>query len=76
MVSLKENSYFILSIHSLNYFQAEEINPKAFPLAESALTQRLLNLVQQASNYQQLKKGANEATKVIILFLSGRFHLG
>ncbi|RXG51787.1 NHP2-like protein 1-like protein [Armadillidium vulgare] len=44
--------------------QTEEINPKAFPLAEVALTQKLLNLVQQASNYQQLKKGANEATKI------------
>nr|XP_045607868.1 NHP2-like protein 1 [Procambarus clarkii] len=42
-----------------------EVNPKAFPLAEATLTQKLLNLVHQASNYQQLKKGANEATKAL-----------
>ncbi|KAK3864419.1 hypothetical protein Pcinc_029893 [Petrolisthes cinctipes] len=42
-----------------------EVNAKAFPLADSALTQKLLNLVQQASNYSQIKKGANEATKAL-----------
>ncbi|MPC14630.1 ribonucleoprotein-associated protein [Portunus trituberculatus] len=42
-----------------------EVNPKAFPLADATLTQKLLNLVQQASNYQQIKKGANEATKAL-----------
>eukprot|EP00088_Acartia_fossae_P056032 TRINITY_DN651_c0_g1_i1.p1 TRINITY_DN651_c0_g1~~TRINITY_DN651_c0_g1_i1.p1 ORF type:complete len:128 (-),score=55.13 TRINITY_DN651_c0_g1_i1:96-479(-) len=43
----------------------EEINPKAYPLAEQALTTKILNLVQQASNYKQLRKGANEATKTL-----------
>jgi len=43
----------------------EEVNPKAYPLADAALTTKILNLVQQASNYQQLKKGANEATKTL-----------
>lgn len=42
-----------------------EVNPKAFPLAEATLTQKLLNLIQQAANYQQLRKGANEATKAL-----------
>jgi hypothetical protein len=41
-----------------------EVNPKAFPLADAALTNQILDLVQQASHYKQLKKGANEATKV------------
>jgi len=41
-----------------------EVNPKAFPLADSTLTNSILDLVQQASHYKQLKKGANEATKV------------
>ena len=36
------------------------MNPKAYPLADSALTQKILELVQQALNYQQLRKGANE----------------
>lgn len=42
-----------------------EINPKAYPLADSELTVAILDLVQQASNYKQLKKGANEATKTL-----------
>ncbi|EMR11602.1 ribonucleoprotein-associated protein [Pneumocystis murina B123] len=41
------------------------INPKAFPLADTSLTQQILDLVQQASHYKQLKKGANEATKTL-----------
>ncbi|KAF3940489.1 hypothetical protein ABW19_dt0206348 [Dactylella cylindrospora] len=40
-------------------------NPKAFPLADQALTQQILDIVQQANNYRQLKKGANEATKTL-----------
>jgi ribosomal protein L7Ae-like RNA K-turn-binding protein len=32
----------------------------AWPLADESLTQNLLDLVQQASHYRQLKKGANE----------------
>ncbi|KAK2193737.1 hypothetical protein NP493_7g05023 [Ridgeia piscesae] len=45
--------------------RTEEVNPKAYPLADPQLTQRILELVQQASNYKQLKKGANEATKTL-----------
>lgn len=40
-------------------------NPKAFPLADSALTQQILDVAQQAQNLRQLKKGANEATKTL-----------
>lgn len=36
------------------------MNPKAYPLADDALTVKILDLVQQATNYKQLKKGANE----------------
>nr|ARW29620.1 NHP2L [Corythucha ciliata] len=43
----------------------EEVNPKAYPLADAALTAKILNLVQQALNYKQLRKGANEATKTL-----------
>jgi U4/U6 small nuclear ribonucleoprotein SNU13 len=45
------------------FFQADEVNPKAYPLADPALTQKILELVQQALNYQQLRKGANEGKK-------------
>lgn len=44
---------------------ADEINPKAYPLADNELSQKILDLVQQAMNYKQLKKGANEATKTL-----------
>lgn len=40
-----------------------EINPKAYPLASPELSNPLLDLIQQAANYKQLRKGANEATK-------------
>merc|ERR1711966_193194 len=42
-----------------------EVNPKAFPLAPPDLSVTILELVQQAANYKQLKKGANEATKTL-----------
>ncbi|KAL1297245.1 hypothetical protein AAFC00_004805 [Neodothiora populina] len=37
----------------------------AWPVADAALSQEILDLVQQASHYRQLKKGANEATKTL-----------
>ncbi|XMA13258.1 hypothetical protein WAI453_006049 [Rhynchosporium graminicola] len=45
---------------------AEEQNGSAaWPVADAALTQELLDIVQQASHARQLKKGANEATKTL-----------
>lgn len=44
---------------------SDGVNPKAYPLADTTLSQKLLDLVQQALNYKQLKKGANEATKTL-----------
>eukprot|EP00884_Botryococcus_braunii_P015368 jgi/Botrbrau1/2514/Bobra.0079s0006.1 len=44
---------------------AEAVNPKAYPLADAGLTTTILDIVQQASNYKQLRKGANEATKTL-----------
>ena len=41
------------------------MNPKAYPLADTSLTITILDLVQQAVNYKQVKKGANEATKAL-----------
>jgi len=38
---------------------------KAFPLADAVLAAQILDLVQQATHYKQLKKGANEATKTL-----------
>ena len=37
----------------------------AWPIADPPLAQEILDLVQQASHYRQLKKGANEATKTL-----------
>ncbi|KAJ7745011.1 50S ribosomal protein L30e-like protein [Mycena maculata] len=42
-----------------------ESRGKAWPLAEADLTNSILELVQQAGQYKQLKKGANEATKTL-----------
>nr|ADI46835.1 L7Aef [Volvox carteri f. nagariensis]ADI46901.1 L7Aem [Volvox carteri f. nagariensis] len=44
---------------------SEAVNPKAYPLADAQLTNTILDIVQQAANYKQLKKGANEATKTL-----------
>eukprot|EP00245_Coleochaete_scutata_P014415 TRINITY_DN6138_c0_g1_i1.p1 TRINITY_DN6138_c0_g1~~TRINITY_DN6138_c0_g1_i1.p1 ORF type:complete len:129 (+),score=24.46 TRINITY_DN6138_c0_g1_i1:150-536(+) len=44
---------------------SEGVNPKAYPLADAKLTITILDIVQQASNFKQLKKGANEATKTL-----------
>lgn len=35
-------------------------NGAAWPIADEALSQKILDLVQQSANYRQLKKGANE----------------
>ncbi|KAK9756207.1 hypothetical protein RND81_01G080800 [Saponaria officinalis] len=43
----------------------EAANPKAYPLADSQLTNTIMDLVQQAAHFRQLKKGANEATKTL-----------
>ena len=46
--------------------QAEgAVNPKAYPLADPQLSQTIQDMVTQAQNYKQLKKGANEATKAL-----------
>jgi len=42
-----------------------ERTDKAWPLADPALTNQILDLVQQASHFKQLKKGANEVTKTL-----------
>lgn len=46
-------------------FQSKPDNPKAYPLADQQLNSSILNLVQQAENYKQLRRGANEATKTL-----------
>ncbi|CAH9146717.1 unnamed protein product [Cuscuta epithymum] len=43
----------------------KDVNPKAYPLAGSELTIVIHDLVAQAANFKQLKKGANEATKTL-----------
>jgi len=40
-------------------FQGEP-HPKAYPLADANFTTTILDLVQQAANYKQIRKGANE----------------
>jgi hypothetical protein len=45
-------------------------NPSlAWPIADEALAQQILTIVQQASHYRQLKKGANESESPTSLFI-------
>lgn len=41
------------------------VDPRAFPLADADLSNKIMDLIQQATHYKQLKKGANEATKTL-----------
>lgn len=41
-----------------------EDNSAAWPQADQALSQEILDLVQQATHYKQIRKGGNESTKV------------
>jgi len=38
---------------------------KAWPIADATLNSQILDLVKQAGDYKQLKKGANESTKTL-----------
>ena len=49
-----------------------EVNPKAFPLADADMTKKVLELIQQACNYKQLRKGANEG--ICCLMKASLFH--
>lgn len=46
----------------------EAVNPKAYPLADAQMSITILDLVQQAANYKQLKKGANEGNFLFFIF--------
>lgn len=50
------------SIHSAEFQYANFLYR---PVADPALTQEILDIIQQASHFRQLKKGANEATKTL-----------
>ncbi|KFD57192.1 hypothetical protein M514_02077 [Trichuris suis] len=43
----------------------EVTNPRAFPIADVNLSQKLLDLIQQAMCHRQMKRGANETTKAL-----------
>ncbi|OXB70622.1 UNVERIFIED_CONTAM: hypothetical protein H355_012159 [Colinus virginianus] len=40
-----------------------EVSSKAYPLASLEVTNQILDIVQQACNYKQLRKGANEVER-------------
>ena len=58
-----DNGKLIFDFSWLYIFQTDEVNPKAYPLADPELTKKILDLVQQAVNYKQIRKGANEGKK-------------
>ena len=65
--SIKSITAISVSVHRLqnNKPYTQTMSEKAFPLADADLTIALLDLIQQATNYKQTKKGANEATKTL-----------
>jgi hypothetical protein len=48
-----------------------KIHPKAFPLSDATLTISILDLVQQATGYKQLRKGANEGACACVCMCVG-----
>jgi hypothetical protein len=47
----------------------------AWPLADAALTQEILDLLQSATHIRQSKKGANEGTSLFIAFFFFFFYV-
>ena len=45
-------------------------NPKAYPLSDAELSVKIMDLVQQANNYKQLKKGANEGAWAFLFYFT------
>ena len=41
------------------------ISPKAFPVADQQFSMQIFDLVELATEFKQIKKGANESTKVL-----------
>ena len=64
-LGIQECFFFFLPFSHFQAAEDSKPNPKAFPLADANLSISILDVVQQASNYKQLRKGANEATKTL-----------
>eukprot|EP01053_Blabericola_migrator_P004334 Blabericola_migrator_1__4333@NODE_2330_length_2927_cov_7_248601_g1460_i0_p2_GENE_NODE_2330_length_2927_cov_7_248601_g1460_i0NODE_2330_length_2927_cov_7_248601_g1460_i0_p2_ORF_typecomplete_len130_score17_55Ribosomal_L7Ae/PF01248_26/3_1e23DUF1024/PF06260_12/0_16_NODE_2330_length_2927_cov_7_248601_g1460_i024702859 len=45
--------------------QQSVVSPKAYPLADGDLTARILKVCNEASNYDQVKRGVNETLKAL-----------
>jgi U4/U6 small nuclear ribonucleoprotein SNU13 len=43
----------------------ESVSPKAFPIAGDSFSSQILDLVELAAEFRQIKRGANECTKVL-----------
>lgn len=41
------------------------VSPKAFPVADDFFTTQILDLIELAVEFRQIKKGANETTKIL-----------
>ena len=41
------------------------IHPKVYPLADKKLSAQILDIIELAREYKQIKKGANESTKAL-----------
>ena len=61
-------TYYIATTSS-HQRKSKTMSEKAFPLADADLTIALLDLIQQATNYKQTKKGANEGKTMKKLYM-------
>ncbi|KAF9987406.1 NHP2-like protein 1 [Modicella reniformis] len=61
----KQTAQWLALVEQFDSALKAEETSKAWPLADAALTNSIMDLVQQASHHKQLKKGANEVTKTL-----------
>ena len=52
--------WLVDKVESLKVDVPLPVNPKAYPLSDQVLTGTILKLLEQATNYKQMRKGANE----------------
>lgn len=64
LLFLQRRQLLVIPYSKRNHTMAD--NPSAaWPVADSALSTKILDIIQQASHQRLLKKGANEATKTL-----------
>ncbi|KAF4640198.1 Prp31-15.5k-U4 Snrna Complex family protein [Toxoplasma gondii] len=61
----EKHSQICIALFKMSGENDGDVSSKAYPLASLEVTNQILDIVQQACSYKQLRKGANEATKTL-----------